>query len=185
MRRRTEPDPHDADRSESGAVMVLALVFLVAVTMTTLSILGYAGASLFDTGTLQNQRAMQYGAEAAVQGAIQTVRYQAPTSALQQNCTFPTTTTSVTINGFNFVVKCTISIPPGFYGRNVTFNGCLANGSSCARTIVTAKAVFNDVNPLCKSGASYGCYGAGPWGSGFWGTTATVTNWVVKATGSG
>jgi hypothetical protein len=169
-------------------VLILALVFMVSVGMITVGLLSVGNASLFTTIGLQNQRNVTYGADAAMEAAIQTVRYQAPTFPLPCPDTFPPAgKPAFTVNGQSFVVQFCITIPAGYWGRQVTFTSCLAsNAGSCQTSgaLVQASVVYNDVKPGCASGQTYGCYGAGPWGPGFWGTTLTVLHWNVVAAGS-
>jgi hypothetical protein len=60
---------------ESGAVIILALVFLVAVSLIVTGMLTWVGASLHATGSFQNERDVEYAATDAVNLAIQNTRY--------------------------------------------------------------------------------------------------------------
>jgi hypothetical protein len=164
--------------------MVLALMFMITVGLTLGGLMTLVGTNLTDTSGLQKQRNLEYGADAAVEGAIQAIRYQAPGSSCP---TFPKSpATSIAVDGHGYVVECSMGVPPGFYGRVVEFDACLvANSStfsSCqTNAIVQADVVYNDVKPGCASGAINGCYGSGPWGAGFWGTSVNVQTWSVRA----
>ena len=60
---------------ESGAVLVLALVFLVAVSLIVTGLLTFVGTSLTASGTYSNDRNLEYAATDAVNLAIQNTRY--------------------------------------------------------------------------------------------------------------
>ena len=74
-RRRSERSATPAD-DESGAILVLALVFLVAVSLIVTGLLTFVGTSLSATGTFQNERNVEYALTDAVNLAIQNTRYQ-------------------------------------------------------------------------------------------------------------
>ena len=176
--------PRRSPKPDTGAVMILALMFLITVGLSLGGLMTLVGTNLVDTAGLQHQRNVEYGAEAAVEGAIQAVRYQSPNGSCP---TFPKSpATSVTVNNQQYVVECTMGIPPGYYGRIVEFDACGVATSSTFATcqsnaVVQAYVVFDDVKAGCSSGAVNGCYGSGPWGAGFWGTGVNVQTWTVKA----
>lgn len=158
--------------------MVLALVFLVAIGLVLSVLVSLTGTNLLDTTNLQNQRNLEFAADTAVDGAIVTLRHQAPSPPSNPNCpnfqpTPPTDNTSV-------VVECTMGIPAGFYGRLVEFDACPAGAVSFAAcqsdAVVKASVIFNDVSnaPGCTSGSMAGCYGNS------WGTGMTLESWVVE-----
>ena len=60
---------------ESGAVIILALVFLVAVSLITTALLTWVGGSLHATGNFTDERNVEYAATNAVNLAIQNTRY--------------------------------------------------------------------------------------------------------------
>ena len=60
---------------EAGAVLVLALIFLVAVSLIVVGLLNWVGTSLHATGTFQDERNVEYAATNAVNLAIQNTRY--------------------------------------------------------------------------------------------------------------
>ena len=61
-------------RGENGAVLILALIFLLVVSLVITAILTWAGTSLTATGSFQTERNTEYGATAAVNLAVQTTR---------------------------------------------------------------------------------------------------------------
>jgi hypothetical protein len=176
----TDRDRLGSNRDERGAILILALFFLVSVGMTIIAILGLVGSNLLATRGLQIQRNVQYGADAAVEGAIQAVRY----SPLQSPCpNYPTTgsiaipPTTVPGGGAanQYVVVCSMAAPIGFNGRLVEFDACLATyGSSfstCqASDVIRAEVVFTDV--------AVGCVVSCP---PDYGAAVTITSWQVRS----
>lgn len=68
------------NRDESGASLVIALIFVVAIAAILIAIVNLSGTNITDTVQLQNQRATEYASDAVVDSAIQAVRYQDPIS---------------------------------------------------------------------------------------------------------
>jgi hypothetical protein len=167
--------------NDEGAVLILALVFLVAVALVLLALVSLAGTNLVATSKLQAQRNLEYAADSLVDGAIQTVRSEAPNPLPNPACPNFPSNASLQPNGENLIVECTMGIPAGFYGRIVEFDACAAPAASFATcqsgAIVRAEVVFNDVSKSCSSGATPGCYGGTP---GFWGTSVTIESWTVE-----
>src|ERR1700736_4414003 len=62
-------------QDEAGAVIILALVFLVAVSFIVIALLGWVGTSLSATTHFSNERASENAATSAVNLAIQNSRY--------------------------------------------------------------------------------------------------------------
>jgi hypothetical protein len=60
---------------ESGAVIILALVFLVAVSLIVTALLTWVGGSLHATGSFTDERNVEYAATNGVNLAIQNTRY--------------------------------------------------------------------------------------------------------------
>jgi hypothetical protein len=177
------------DATEEGAVLILALVFLVAIAVILTFLVTLTGTNLLVTSKLQAQRNVEYAADALVDGAIQAVRHQAPNSVTNPTCpSYPSgSPTTVIITGQALVVECSMVIPTNgsgqviFYGRIVEFDACVGAApavsfSSCQNAaIVRASVVFNDVSnaPGCK-GSDPACY------PGFWGTGMNIESWVVE-----
>ena len=177
------------DSTEEGAVLILALVFLVAISVVLIFLVTLAGTNLAVTSKLQTQRTMEYSADALVDGAIQAVRHQAPNSVTNPTCpSYPSgSPTPAIIPGQALVAECSMVIPTNgsgqviFYGRIVEFDACV--GAAPAMTflncqnaaVVRASVVFNDVSsaPGC-TGTNPACY------PGFWGTGMNIESWVVE-----
>jgi hypothetical protein len=163
----------------------LALIFVVAIGLLLYSIVGLAGTNLLNTANLQNERALEYAADGAVDGAIQTIRYDTP---MVTNSTCSPTAPAFapgTINGVgNVVVFCQSANPS--YDRQVTFVACASGTASflsCASlgtSLLQAQVLYSDVANGCLNPGAPGCYNP-PTTSG---SSLTVLSWVVaKANG--
>ena len=61
----------EAERDENGAVLILAMVFLVAVSALVAGLLTFVSTSLTATGSFSNERSLENAATSAVNLAIQ------------------------------------------------------------------------------------------------------------------
>lgn len=161
---------------ELGAALVLALVFLVTIGLVLAALVSLTGTNLVNTSNLQGERNVEYAADAAVDGAIQVVRHQAPISPCPN---FPSGAgQSLTINGVTLVVQCTMYQPPNSWGRIAEFDACQTVGAAFAtcqaNAIVKADVTFNDLPSGCTNATPPCSYGSS------WGTTLTIWNWTVE-----
>jgi hypothetical protein len=115
---------------EAGAVLVLALIFLVAVSLIVTALLTLVGTSLSATSSFNNQRNLEYAMTSTVNLAIQQTRTTFNSSLLEASppvpCWGPTTGTSdLTINGYTINVWCSMTWSP-FSGstRVITYSAC-------------------------------------------------------------
>lgn len=167
-------------RDESGVALIIALVFVVGIGVVLTALVSLTGTNLTTTVDLQQQRNIEFAADAGIEGAIQALRHQAPSSLTSPTCpSYPSSpSTSLTINGVTMDVACSMSIPAGFYGRLVEFDACqipAATFAACqAAAAVRVEVQFDDVAPGCSSGANPGCYGSS------WGTGMTIETWNVR-----
>ncbi|HLX87123.1 MAG TPA: hypothetical protein VKR22_01475, partial [Acidimicrobiales bacterium] len=162
----------DVSHGDSGAILVLALVFLLIGGLVLVPLVSLARTNLVTTSDLQSQRSNEYSADGAMEGAIETLRHEAPGSLTNPTCpNFPSGAgTSVAVDGDPIVVECTMAIPQvpqPYYGRIVEFDACgiadATSFSSCqAAVLIRADVIFNDVSSAagCSSGANPGCYGS-------------------------
>jgi hypothetical protein len=142
MGQRGERRPtHRAPRGESGAVLLLALVFMVAVGLIITTLLSFAGNDLKNVSTFKAQRTTEYALGGATQAAIQSIRYlpasqSTPTPANPPVC--PGVGPSLTIDTSTVTVWCSVIFtPPSFNTRVVTFSACL---TTVNRVVTTAAA---------------------------------------------
>jgi type II secretory pathway pseudopilin PulG len=163
---------------ESGATLVLALVFVLVISLVLMAIVTLSGTNLIDTAQLQNARSLEYAADGGVDAAIQAVRYQpSPITACSPTTGFPL---PATINGVtNIVVFCEEAAP--LFERQVTFTACpsstldLTDCQNQKSSIVQAVVLYSDVKNGCLSGGP-GCILVGQ--------SATVLSWTVELANS-
>jgi len=87
-------------RDDSGAALILALVFLIVAALTLTALVTFAGTGLLDTAGFTSQRSLQYGANGAVEIAIQRVRYESTSYPTLENCLGATPTSSVQLTEY-------------------------------------------------------------------------------------
>ena len=147
---------------ERGAVLILALVFLLVGSLTITTLASWTTTSLSSTLRFNSARADLYAADAATQLAITTSRYQYPQGA-SYPC--PGTTPSIQIgtgSGSSSPYVADWCVAQTFTGfneyqaslgitatREITFSACLTSinvtlTQNCQNPIVTAIVAFND-----------------------------------------
>jgi hypothetical protein len=72
---RTPGHPVPWSRDEDGAVLLLALVFIVVIAVVLSSLLTLTGNDLLNSSNLRTQRSVEYAADGAADAAVQAVRY--------------------------------------------------------------------------------------------------------------
>ena len=132
----------------SGAVIILALVFLVAVSLIVTALLTWTGASLHATTNFQDERNVEYAATHAVNLAIQNTRYSfdygtstsnpySPSGPMLNNATPQLCATYLVPGQTNSVdVYCTLVWQP--YSANTrvfTYSACSTAGSNDAKPV--------------------------------------------------
>ncbi|HLX88926.1 MAG TPA: hypothetical protein VKR22_10795 [Acidimicrobiales bacterium] len=144
-------------RDESGASLLIALVFVVAIAVLLIAIVNLSGTNLTDTAQLQNERALEYSADAVVDTAIQADRY-VKTPVL---CT---DTQSLSVGQIqsggvaSVVAYCDVVSPPSSPFHQATIVACLASISSfanCTSPILTADVEYTDQKPDGTSQVGY------------------------------
>src|SRR5580704_1924851 len=110
-RRAKRRAPNQTD--ESGAVMILALVFLVVVALIVTALLTWVGTSLTANAEYANERATEAAATSAVNLAIQNSRYSFSAAMINASppvqCWGTSATSSVTIDNVTVDVWCSMS----------------------------------------------------------------------------
>ncbi len=137
-----------ARRDESGAALILALVFVIVGALSLGALLTFAGSALLNTANLASARALDYAADGATDIAIQAVRYtpdayQQPTGlplTPPQNCLGPS---SVKIDGYLMAVDCSGSIGSlPTYGEATFASGSPTISSPATTDLFSGKATF-------------------------------------------
>jgi hypothetical protein len=180
---------------EGGAILILALVFILLISLSVLGLLTFGGNGIKDATSLQGQRSLEYAADGATTAAIQAVRYSyyafngppttntnftnAPGDCLPDGAvlTLPDTA-SMTIDGVTMTVTCTgalYTIPtPQQNTRVITFYACLQGSCTSSNAILAATVAFQDLSP----GGIYGCYDAPD--STTCGTGVVIQSWTFE-----
>jgi len=61
-------------RDDAGAVLILALVFIIVIAVVVLALVNLSGNDLLNTSNLKKQRSLEYAADGATTAAVQAVR---------------------------------------------------------------------------------------------------------------
>jgi Tfp pilus assembly protein PilX len=171
-RSRWDRDAHD----DAGAVLVLALVFVLAIGLLVVSLANMATNDTVNSTNLTHQRSVEYAADSATSIAVQNVRYSGnPYSSSPANC-LPNGG-SMTINGTDIWVNCTQQQFNIFSGvtRVINFYACRSATCSSSKAVLQAQITFDDFSVS----NSYSCtWPGGP--TSTCGTAMTVNSWILE-----
>jgi hypothetical protein len=140
------------DRDERGAVLVLALVFLVVAALALTALVTFAGTGLVATAGLTPQRGLQYGADGATEIAIQNIRKLATDYATFKNCLGPTSKSSVTLSQWQVTAKYRVYCQ----GKTVP-DTAISTVTKITGTVITTSRLFTSTH---TSFLGYGVRGA-------------------------
>jgi hypothetical protein len=154
---RSRAEEHDRGR-ESGAVLILALVYIIVIGLVVTALLSWTTNDLDNTKHFNAASETRYAVSSTMTTAIESVRYSplespVPTKNVPtgwEECWAPTsgTVSSLTIDGYTVDVYCnTVEDVTQAATRTVTFDACLNtfSAASCeANPLLTAVAVFDD-----------------------------------------
>ncbi len=179
MRRDHQRSGSDRDQ---GSVLILAFVYLTAVSITVLALAGWSSTNLHTTTQFAAAREQQDAARSSTELAMQNIRY-APQLSTTQNASPPVAcwgsggTSGVSnIDGYSMNPWCsTVWNPTSGDTRVVTFSTCLATvtAASCAATPYLKVVVTYDDYPPGGAAAV-----AGPCTDWNWcGQGMTVDSW--------
>jgi hypothetical protein len=165
----------DGRGGEAGAVLILALVFVLAIGLAVVSLANMATNDLVNSMNLNSQRSVEYAADSATSVAVQNVRYSGnPYSSSPSNC-LPSGG-PLTLNGVNIWVDCTQQQfdPISGVTRVINFYACRSATCSSANAILQAEITFDDYSV----GNTYSC---APGSSiSTCGTAMTVDSWILE-----
>jgi hypothetical protein len=150
----------DESNDERGAVLILALVYLVSIGLVVTALASWASNDLNNTTTFNTSSELHYALSSATNTAIQSIRYSPQPSSFTPtqkqatplgNCWPPTTSNStLTINTYSVTVWCsTFEDNSNGNGntRTVTFYACLSSSTAVqcqSAPRLTAVVVFDD-----------------------------------------
>ena len=183
-------------QSESGAVLLLALIFLFAIALILAGLVTLANTNLGDTIGLQNNRSTGYAADGALETAIQDVRSMTTSGSVVGYSTSNTLcqpsgqtellsdfSVNENQNTENIRVDCGLEASPAPFEREIMFAACGADlGQACltdsnfsptanSAAVIVAQVVFDDLGAGCSTDEG-NCFQPG--------TTATVASWTVN-----
>jgi hypothetical protein len=162
-------------RGETGAVLILAMVFFLTVSLVVTALMSWVSADLTNTGNFNVARSLDYAASGAAQLEIQNLRYNYIGST-----TAPFSCTpggSFTFDGQAVVVYCSVVLNPASAStRTVTLDACASSQSAtCVATpLLLAVVTFDDYSNTNL----YGCTSTTK--ETTCGTGMTVTSWTVQ-----
>lgn len=184
--RRCQRSRHDRARDEHGAVLVLALLYLVAMSLILTALANWTINDLNNSSHFASARSLQFAANSAAELAIQNIRYNPLLSSGQTlNAGPPTScwgsgpTSSLTgassVDGVSVDVWCSTSWTPSSANtRVVTISTCLSGVSAIAcalaPTLQTVVA-FDDYPPGVSTPNNGVC-------AVYCGTGLTVQSWL-------
>lgn len=154
-------------RDDTGASLVIALIFVVVMSLVIIAIVNLSGTNLINTANLETDRALTYAADGTIDTAIQVARYQSPVTACSDSQSFAVPSLETDL-GVSVVVYCEAGGPVGF--RQATFVACAPGLGflTCAGT---------DASPgpyVTKAVVQYG-------DSPTTGSTVSVQSWIVNS----
>jgi hypothetical protein len=196
--RRNTGAPRDGARNENGAVLVLALVFLIAVGGIITALATWGMNDLNNTGEFTAARTLQYGVSSATEVAIQNIRYtplwstqtaQNATPSQPTSCWGSGQMSDLTTNGEDVAVWCsTVWTPLSANTRTVTLSACPVTASEEAAETDPQIAASCASNPTLQANVTFGDYPPNqisPPTTGecavYCGTTMTVNSWLWGA----
>lgn len=181
-----------SSENESGAALLLALIFVIVMSVTLLAIVNFAGDALINTANLKGQRSLEYAADAATDAAIQAVRYSYyafdGTTNPSGDCVpdgtvliLPDTATMPAVNGETMTVNCSgvinhdpVTHQPAQNTRTVTFTTCEQATCTPRSAIVVATVIFQDYS----AAGIYKCTSAPD--SATCGTGDIIQSWIEQ-----
>lgn len=163
------------DRDESGAVLVLALLFMVTCGLLITGLLAWSGNNLNSVAAFQQSRAVNYAAVSAMTTAIQNVRYS-PSACPSGGLTISVPNTDSAFNE-PMQIWCSTQTQETAASRTVTFSEC----TSAAVAALTC----SQANPYLQVVVIYDDYVAGDIATGssctgHCGEFVTVQSWQYK-----
>jgi hypothetical protein len=135
-------------RDESGAALVLALGFIVMMSLIAGGLIASVTSGLNSGIALDKARAREYAADSAIQYSITQVRALPDPGPALSGCASGThySYTSADNPAINVRVNCSNMFQftrSGFQQRNVVFNACVENGADCTDTNSVIRAQVN------------------------------------------
>lgn len=182
----------DRARGEEGASLLLALIFLVAVSLVIISTVGWAGNDIRLSAKFQDAQQFQAAANDVSEVAVQYVRFNFLQASLGASppapCWSPTSSASaLTTNGHVVDAWCSTTwthdanTPPDSLVRTVTIDSCLSSvsASGCAANpLLQAVVQIGDANTTTGKSNCTPVTSTSSSGSTTCGTWQTIESWI-------
>lgn len=179
-------------KGEEGASLLLALIFLVAVSMVIISTVGWAGNDIGLTAKFQDAQQFQAAADNASEVAVQYVRFNFLQASLGASPPAPCwsaapTASALTTNGHVVDVWCSTTwthdsgTPPDSLVRTVTIYGCLnsVTAPGCvANPLLQAVVQIGDANTTTGTSTCTAETSTSGSASTTCGTWLTIKSWI-------
>jgi Tfp pilus assembly protein PilX/predicted metal-binding protein len=168
-------------KPEDGATLILALAFLVVMSLIIVSLVGWAGNNLRDTVAFKAAQNSQSAANSATEVAIEDVRYNFDKQTINPLSPVPCWTSSgtpsqLTANGETVSTWCSTLWLPG--KRYVTIATCLGTSSCASAPFLQVEVTMTDYD--LNTGFSSCNPGAASSGSTTCGKAETLDSWVFE-----
>jgi hypothetical protein len=161
LRSRRVPD-------ESGAILVLALIFMLSISLAVGALATWSSNDIRNISNFKKVRATLTAAEGATQAQMTAMRYVYATTCPG---------TPYTLNGASVVVTCTATVDPASSASRVISLTAFPQGQS-SRILIAAQVTFNDFsNTFNKNDCLATTPNPTTCGSGM-----TVNSWVTTPT---
>jgi len=172
-------------RDETGAALILVLVFLLVGGLVVGALLNAVGNDLTNTSNFASARSLQYDASSATDLAIQSIRYSplvSPGQTLNASPPAPCWGSGANsqytgLDGNQIAVWCsTVWNPTSANTRVVTLSACLSGltAAACATNpLLQAVVTFDDYPPGLNGPTTAECVV-------YCGTSMTVNSWVQR-----
>ncbi len=183
------------EASEQGSVLILALVYIISISLIVGALADWAMNDLNNTTSFQSASSLDYAASSVVQVGIQSIRYSPNfvSNATLGSCWQPQSgnVSQLTVNGDQVAVWCQTSFTYNNYNytRDVSFYACPSTLTSASTPSDVLTAGQNCVNgpALLYAEVAYGDYQPGnSFTSTVCSTTcgysATEENWTWSGT---
>ena len=160
-------------RGEEGAVLVLALVFMIIIALVLVPLVTLSGNGLQNTSNLLQEQGLEYRSSGAVEVAIQTVRYTATNYGGGSCFASPSATVQIgqaRQNNPAVYVNCFSVTPPSNdsgASRELNVYACGSTNCSATNYTVSATVDFQD-GPTCS-----------PTSIGACGAVESIKSWLV------
>jgi hypothetical protein len=150
-------------RDESGAALILALIFMVITGITVTALLTYGDASLLNTPVYLSVQTREAAANAATNIAVQTVRYSDPSLGSGYCPPFTNLGIAIPEGPQNVYMWVTCTADPGGLTQNgngtrtIDYFTCAAKGPCNAGNALVSAEVESVDGVTCNSSAVASC----------------------------